>query len=82
MDNPAPLIQFKKYRYSVPGHVWFVAYQVAYFKNVTVLEVLQANRDAVREVYKIPEKSPSSNKSDFKCESSRTTHPNDRNQAG
>ena len=48
--------------YSVPGHVWFVANQVAFFKNITVKKVLQANRDAVKEVYKIP----FSNKSDFK----------------
>ena len=44
---------------SLPGHVWFVANQVAYFKNVSVETVLKANRENVSELYNIPRWKPS-----------------------
>ena len=44
----------KEKKNSVPGHVWFVAQQVAFFKEVPVEDVLKANRDNVTELYKIP----------------------------
>ena len=44
---------------SVPGHVWFVANQVAYFKKVSVDIVLKANRENVSELYSIPRWKPS-----------------------
>lgn len=37
-----------------PGHVWFVANQVAYFKKVSVETVLKVNRENVSELYNIP----------------------------
>ena len=39
---------------SLPGHVWFVANQVAYFKKVSVETVLKVNRENVSELYNIP----------------------------
>ena len=39
---------------SLPGHVWFVANQVAYFKKVSVETVLIVNRENVSDLYKIP----------------------------
>ena len=45
-------------RPSVPGDVWFVAQQVAFFKNMTVEEVLQENRKNITALYGIPPYSP------------------------
>ena len=53
------LLVESKLHESVPGHVWFVANQVAYFKNVSVEAVLIANRENVSELYNIPRWKPS-----------------------
>ena len=44
---------------SLPGHVWFVANQVAYFKKISVETVLKANRENISELYNIPPWEPS-----------------------
>ena len=43
---------------SVPGDVWFVAQQVAYWKKIKVNEVLEANRRNISDIYGIPPYSP------------------------
>ena len=43
---------------SMPGDVWFVAQQVAYWKNVEVNQILEANRQNVSMIYGIPPYSP------------------------
>lgn len=45
-------------RPSLPGDVWFVAQQVAYFRKMTVEEVLQENRKNITSLYGIPPYSP------------------------
>ena len=41
-------------RTTVPGDVWFVAQQVAHWKNISVDQVLEANRRNISELYGIP----------------------------
>ena len=43
---------------SMPGDVWFVAQQVAYWKNLNVDQILEANRQNVSNIYGIPPYSP------------------------
>ena len=47
-------------RPSVPGDIWFVAQQIAYFKNLPVCKVLESNRENVSDLYGIPIWRPSS----------------------
>ena len=42
----------------MPGHVWFVAQQIAFFKQILVDEVLRVNRKNVTELYGIPPWNP------------------------
>ena len=42
----------------MPGDVWFVAQQVAYWKNLNVDQILEANRQNVSNIYGIPPYSP------------------------
>ena len=49
-----PSVLDKNGTFCFPGHVWFVANQVAYFKKVSVETVLIVNRENVSELYNIP----------------------------
>ena len=55
---PAKIRTTSTTRPTLPGDIWFVAQQVAYWKNMTVEEVLQENRKNITDLYGIPPYSP------------------------